>query len=347
MSYTYNEAVWNLKAATETKELATEFERCAVTVIEITTAAFSGTIDIQGKAHEISEYSNVPYIRQDQATIQTPSVAQIDHTLDDGLVQYVVLGYWRRLQLVMTRTAGSITCGVAGSSSAKVFPYLSTKLIAGTAIVGKVSIDQTTPGTTNKIAVDGTKETAVSQETGAVGAIGWLSSIKGFLSSIFTSTGPTNAVSPSVGGVGAMNGKLRLMTTQLNSLLTGIILAAGTAIIGRVLPPATVETPFTGTGNLVVGTSKLSPGAAFKLTEIELHLSSAPTTSTQNLVITLDDGVGSAYDLVILTIDLVANAIVDLIISPNKTCKATDVITAAWTNTDGRTYGLKFKHQLV
>lgn len=109
----------------------------------------------------------------------------------------------------------------------------------------------------------------------------------------------------------------------------------------------TEETPFTGSGNMVVGTHKIAPGAAFKLTEIELHLSAAPTTGTQNLVITLDDGVGSAYDLVILSIDLVANAVTDLVIKPDKVCKSTDVITAAWTNTDTKTYGLKFKHQLV
>lgn len=108
-----------------------------------------------------------------------------------------------------------------------------------------------------------------------------------------------------------------------------------------------VETPFTGSGNLVVGTNKIAPGAAFKLVEIELHLSAAPTTGAQNLVITLDDGVAAAYDLVILTIDLVANAVTDLVIAPNKICKSSDVITAAWTNTDGRTYGLKFKHELT
>ena len=152
------------------------------------------------------------------------------------------------------------------------------------------------------------------------------------------------------GAAGTISAKLRRVTQGLADLLTGlatVILAAGTAIIGRVLPLVTVETPFTGAGNVVVGTHNIAPGAAFKLTEIELHLSAAPTTGVQNLVITLDDGVAAAYDVVILTIDLVANAITDLVITPNKTCKATDVITAAWTNTDGRTFGLKFKHQLL
>ena len=133
----------------------------------------------------------------------------------------------------------------------------------------------------------------------------------------------------------------------VEALVVGTILAAGTAVIGRTLPLETVETPFTGAGNVVVGTHNITPGAAFKLEEIELHLSAAPTTGAQNLVVTLDDGVAAAYDLVILTIDLVANAVVDLVISPDKACKATDVITAAWTNTDGRTFGLKFKHQLI
>ena len=239
MPYTFNEAVWILKAATETKELASEFERCQVTVIEITTAAFSGTIDIQGKVHELNAYSNVPYIRQDQASIQIPSVAQIVPAIDTGVYRYVVLGYWRRLQIVMTRTAGTITCGVAGSSDAEVYPYLPAS------------------------------------------------------------------------------------------------------------ESATVETPFTGTGNIAVGVERIAPAAAFKLTEIELHLASAPTGANPNLVITLDDGVSSVYDLVILTLDLVANAVTDLVIKPNKVCKATDVITAAWTNTNGIVYGIKFKHQLL
>ena len=124
MSYTFSEAVWIEKAATETKELASEFERCKVIVIEITTAAFSGTIDIQGKAHEISAFSNIPYIRQDVADLQTPAVAQLSLTTNTAVYRYVILGYWRKLQIVMTRTAGTITLGVAGSSHGQLFPRI-------------------------------------------------------------------------------------------------------------------------------------------------------------------------------------------------------------------------------
>jgi len=141
MPYVVSEAVWNAKAATETVALKTDFEKCQVTIIEITTAGFSGTIDLQGKLHELTAFSNIPYIRQDQATIQTPSVAQISYALDTGVYRYVILGYWRRFQLVMTRTAGTITCGVVGSSSAKVFPYLPTKLLANSGVdIGDVDI---------------------------------------------------------------------------------------------------------------------------------------------------------------------------------------------------------------
>ena len=109
-----------------------------------------------------------------------------------------------------------------------------------------------------------------------------------------------------------------------------------------------VETPFTAaTGNIAAATHKITPGAAFKLNEIQLHLASAPTGANPNLVITLDDGVGTEYDLVILTLDLVANAVTDLVIKPNMACKAADVITAAWTNTNDITWAIKFKHQLL
>jgi len=109
-----------------------------------------------------------------------------------------------------------------------------------------------------------------------------------------------------------------------------------------------IETPFTGAGDLAVGTHKIAPGVAFKLEEIELTLNAAPTSGTQNLVIKKDDGSGTtAYDNVLLTLDLVANAVTSLIIKPNKSLKPTDVITAAWTNTDGKTFGLIFKHRLI
>lgn len=117
-----SEEVWNERESSETKVLRTEFERCRVVVVEITTAGFTGTIDFQGKLHELSAYSNIPYIRQDQTSFQSPSVSQITLSLNTGVYRYAILGFWRRLQIVMTHSAGSITCGVAGSSGAAEFP---------------------------------------------------------------------------------------------------------------------------------------------------------------------------------------------------------------------------------
>lgn len=168
LPFVISQAVWSAKAATETIALQSDFERCEVTVIEITTTGFSGTLDIQGKLHEISEFSNVPYIRQDQASLQTPSVTQLSFTLDTAVYRYVVLGYWRRLQLVMTRSAGSITVGVAGSSDAKVFPYLPTKLIASSGVdIGSVGHNITGIGHGVKVVTTAGTDVALASSTTA------------------------------------------------------------------------------------------------------------------------------------------------------------------------------------
>ena len=123
MPYTFTEAVWNAKDTDETVELKSEFERCKIVVVEYTLAGATGTLNIQGKVHELNAFSNVPYIRQDVADLQTPAVTQL--TLSGtGVYRYVICGWWRRLQLVMTISAGTITCGVAGSSHGELFPRI-------------------------------------------------------------------------------------------------------------------------------------------------------------------------------------------------------------------------------
>ena len=109
-----------------------------------------------------------------------------------------------------------------------------------------------------------------------------------------------------------------------------------------------IEEQWTGAGDLAVGTNYIAPAAAFKLVSVELHLSAAPTTGTQNFVVTKDDGTAAAYDMNLLTQDLVAGAITNLILlGDDNVFKSTDVITVAWTNTDVVTYGLTIKYRLV
>ena len=116
----------------------------------------------------------------------------------------------------------------------------------------------------------------------------------------------------------------------------------------QIIAKAPVETQFTLTETMVVGTHKLAPGIPYKVVAIELHCSAAPSSGTQNLVLTLDNGTGSAYDVTLLSLDLVANAVTNLRFMPEELrCKATDVITAALTNSDKVTWGLVFKHEVT
>ncbi len=107
------------------------------------------------------------------------------------------------------------------------------------------------------------------------------------------------------------------------------------------------EAPFTGSGDIVATTAKIAPGVPFKLTEVLLYIAATPTTSTQNFVVTKVDSVATVYNENIITIDLVANAITNLIVKPDLICKAGDTITAAWTNTNTKNYGLLFKYETV
>ena len=124
--FVHSQQVWLDKVLTETKELDSEFERCEVVIIEIATTGFTGTLDIKGKLHEGGTFANVPYIRGDQATTQSKSVAQIPYSADTAVYRYAILGYWRRLELVMTRSAGSVSCVVAGSSNGSILPFVSS-----------------------------------------------------------------------------------------------------------------------------------------------------------------------------------------------------------------------------
>ena len=94
----------------------------------------------------------------------------------------------------------------------------------------------------------------------------------------------------------------------------------------------------TGTGAI---NHTVTPGYPFKIAKLELHLNAAPTTS-QDFVVSIDAGDGSAYDIVLVKEDLSANSVADFVwTGPDEEFEADDVILVTWTNTDGRTYGLR------
>ncbi len=90
-------------------------------------------------------------------------------------------------------------------------------------------------------------------------------------------------------------------------------------------------------GALSVSYTKTSGGK--RIEEIRIHLSAAATTS-ENLVIYIDSGVGAAYDIVLLTQDM--SGIQDLIYvpdTPQLLVHSEDKLMITYTNTDGRTVG--------
>jgi len=92
----------------------------------------------------------------------------------------------------------------------------------------------------------------------------------------------------------------------------------------------------------------LAPDALFRLQRIELHFNSAPTTS-QDFTITLDAGDGDAYDVVLYKRDLSVGSVADLVVpfGEGYEFEADDEIDVAYTNTDGRTYGLRYVYELI
>ncbi len=119
---------------------------------------------------------------------------------------------------------------------------------------------------------------------------------------------------------------------------------------GRILTkgPVPVGAPFTGAAAISAATAKIAPGAVFRLLRVEIHLSAAPTTS-EGFTITLDAGDGAAYDTVLAKQDLSAGSLTDYaaIFGPGYEFESDDVITAAWTNTNTKTYGLRFVYELI
>lgn len=84
----------------------------------------------------------------------------------------------------------------------------------------------------------------------------------------------------------------------------------------------------------------VAPGVAFQIEEIRVHLSAAGG-AVENLTITLDSGVGAAYDTVLLTQAM--NAVTDLVWQPPRPYifSRGDEIDIAYANTNTRTYGIE------
>lgn len=130
---------------------------------------------------------------------------------------------------------------------------------------------------------------------------------------------------------------------RLKALLTGIVLAAGTAVIGKVRNNPLFNGA-TGSGAIALATA---PAAIFRLLRVELHLDAAPTQET--FTVTLDAGDGAAYDVVLYSENMATDTPTDIIIpfGDGYEFEADDEIDLAWTNTDGKTYGVRVVYELL
>ena len=79
-----------------------------------------------------------------------------------------------------------------------------------------------------------------------------------------------------------------------------------------------------------------------RLTSITLHFSSAPTTS-QDFTITIDMNAGAAYDYQLASFNPAVLSLTDYVFMPDGDLylQNGDQIVLAYTNTDGRTYGVQ------
>ncbi len=146
------------------------------------------------------------------------------------------------------------------------------------------------------------------------------------------------------------NDDVLISDVPLSRLLTSIILAAGSAIIGWFrIKRAPLHLNSTGTG-LTLRT--LAPGAAFRLLGIRVHISTgAPLVAGETLEVTLDSNLGVEYDVVLFTLDMGTPAINDVVIpfgGEDDFYQAADsVVVTLSANGGGDTWGCETIYELV
>ena len=139
--------------------------------------------------------------------------------------------------------------------------------------------------------------------------------------------------------------------TYIGDIKFGESLPYGTALLGNTgvdqTTPGTTnkvsignpQTPFNATGAGAIALST-AMAKAFRLVSLNVHYSSAPTTS-ENLTLTKNALAGTAYDTVLFTANPAVLGATDLVYLPDKeiTFLNGDELDLASANTDARTYG--------
>ena len=105
--------------------------------------------------------------------------------------------------------------------------------------------------------------------------------------------------------------------------------AVGTSTTGAIAVSATVPT-----------------GIQQRLVSVTCNYNIAPTTS-QNFTVTLDANAGSTYDTLLYSVNPSLGSTTDILWTPDLPLllETGDIVTAAYTNTDARTYGVQITLQ--
>ena len=101
-----------------------------------------------------------------------------------------------------------------------------------------------------------------------------------------------------------------------------------------------------GDGNITATNGTLSPGVAFQIEEIRLHLSA--DGGDNDLVLTVDsDAHASAHDTVILSQN--TNGVTDYVYQPTRphVFEAGDDAVFTWTNANSHDYGLEVYYSAI
>ena len=104
-----------------------------------------------------------------------------------------------------------------------------------------------------------------------------------------------------------------------------------------------------GTGSTAIATSFAVPsGRTYRLVSVSCNFNVAPTTS-EDFTITLDANAGSAYDVLLYTLDPSAASTTDIFWQPDALLllEGGDEIDVVFANSDNRTYGVQITMEKV
>lgn len=188
-------------------------------------------------------------------------------------------------------------------ASVPVVTSLPVSLVAGTALAGKVGIDQTTPGTTNAVAV-------ISGQAGVAGGAGAVSALvqRTTLASddpAVAALGATSGAAVITDAAGTIQQYLRGLVKLL--ITTGtIILGAGSSVIGKVgidqTTPGTTDRVTAGGKTVSVDANFTRPAdtTAYATNDSLTNSTSAPTVLTFSNAARASGGSGVILDAILI-----------------------------------------------